>query len=233
MSTAHYTMTREPSSDWLLMQYAAGALPPYESMLVAAYLATSAAARHKYATFEAAGGRMIDNVEPVSVTHNCLNNILAVIEPAGEAATPHPAAPAAQKVASDCVLPTFMRRLLDTHCPQQNMNWQSISSGVAKIDIRLCHSEPRQRKLRLMRIAPDRQTPTHTHAGIEMTLVLEGSYHDGQARYLPGDLVIVTAEEAEHTPRAGADGCVCMILSEAPVRFHNPLLQALNLFWRI
>jgi putative transcriptional regulator len=213
------------------MHYAAGTLPPYESMLMAAYLAVSIEAQRKLAAFEAEAGRMMEEVEPVQVTHACLNNILAVIEPAGAAAAPHPASAAARAADADCTLPLFMQKLLNAHCPQQSTTWEEIAPGVGRIDIRLCRSEPRQRHLRLMRFAPGTDAPAHRHQGLELTLVLDGTYYDGRQNYRRGDLVIM-ADHSDHNPHAGDAGCVCLILSDAPVRFHNPVLRLLNHFWR-
>lgn len=217
--------THTPTAESLLMHYAAGTLPPYESMLVAAYLAVNARARAQYAAYEAEGGRMIEEADPVDVTTACLNNILAIIEPAAQRAAP---APTPAPTLDPCALPAVMRRLLSVHCPQQKLEWREVSPGIAHINIQLCRTEPRRRSLALLRVDAGRSTPAHRHAGTEITLVLEGSYSDGARLYHTGDLVILNAQSDTHSPSAGDAGCVCMILTDAPVRFENPLLRLIS-----
>lgn len=227
MKLGFYDMQVPPTADWLLMQYAAGALPPYESMLMAAYIAVSAVARGKMQAYEAEGGRMIETVEPAPVTHSCLNTLLARIETRcaeqkAQAQKPQPPEHAG--------IPPVVFQLLSSHCPQQKVAWEDLAPGVAKMDIRLCRSEPQWRRLRLMKLAPHQPTPQHAHDGIEMTLVLDGSFDDETGSYTRGELVIVTDQGLQHTPKAGHGGCLCMTLTEAPLRFSNPLVRFLNFF---
>lgn len=222
------------TTETLLMRYAAGVLPPYESMLMAAYLTVSEDARQRMASFEAEGGRMIESVDPVSVTQTCLNNILAMTQPQQHPAGPAPAPCSdARKDGGDCSIPKLLRKLVDAHCPQQKLSWDHVSPGIAKIDITLCRSEPRTRRLRLLRLDPHQTTPVHHHLGTEITLVLEGGYTDETGSYNRGDMVIVTDPALRHSPRAMDSGCTCLSLTEAPLRFDNMFVQLFNIFRRI
>lgn len=226
MTHSFYHTHTPPTADWLLMQYAAGALPPYESMLMAAWLATSAAARQQLRSFEAEGGRMIDDVEPVSVTHGCLNAVLARIDI--QAARPVPPTAAAHDGIPACFV-----QLVTRHCPQQTFVWRQVTNGAATIDITLCRTEPRHRQLRLLRLGPNQSTPLHSHDGIEITLVLDGSFHDNGRRYAAGDIAIATADpQSRHSPRAEDAGCTCLMLTDAPLRLSNPIARFLALFGR-
>lgn len=219
------------TADILLMRYAAGVLPPYESMMMAAYLTVSDTARQRMATFEAAGGRMIESEAPVSVTQSCLNNILARTQPAEQPCDGTSAAPCTDNSAhGDCTIPKLMRKLVSTHCPQQKLQWDQLSPGIAKIDITLCRSEPKTRRLRLLKLGPHQETPVHHHDGSEITLVLEGGFTDETGSYTRGDLVIVSDPTLHHSPRAMAEGCVCLALTEAPLRFNSLFMQLFNIF---
>jgi putative transcriptional regulator len=77
--------------------------------------------------------------------------------------------------------------------------------------------------LRLLKIAPGRQMPAHGHGGAELTLVLEGAYHDETGRFGPGDVEDVDGA-TEHQPVADATtGCICLIASERAARFKGLL----------
>jgi putative transcriptional regulator len=62
--------------------------------------------------------------------------------------------------------------------------------------------------------------------------VLEGGFSDGRGHYLRGDVAIAD-DEVTHRPRADDDGdCLCLTVTEAPVRLAGPLARFLNPFLR-
>ena len=74
-----------------------------------------------------------------------------------------------------------------------------------------------------MRVRAGKAVPQHTHEGNELTLVLEGSFHDELGRYARGDLAI-TDPTVEHRPVAdeGQD-CLCLAVTDARLRLTGPL----------
>jgi putative transcriptional regulator len=63
-----------------------------------------------------------------------------------------------------------------------------------------------------------------------MTLVLEGSYRAGDARFLAGD-VECADETITHQPIADADAtCICLAVTDAPLRFRNLLGRMMQPF---
>ena len=81
-------------------------------------------------------------------------------------------------------------------------------------------------KLRLLKVAPGRSVPEHSHGGAELTLVLRGSFHDETGRYARGDVADLD-ETVEHQPVVPQDAgdCICLIASEAPERFQGLLAR--------
>ncbi len=63
-----------------------------------------------------------------------------------------------------------------------------------------------------MRLAPHGSVPAHRHRGPEITLVVDGSFSDCLGTHARGDVVIVNAENLVHSPTAGPEGCVCLVL---------------------
>lgn len=217
--------------DWLLMKYAAGALRPYESLIVATYLAINPAARERLALYESACGDMMDSQESAPVTEACLEKVMGVI--CGTAPKAQPARPARVSVPPALRIPEPFSTLMHQYCPEQRLSWTQVSNGIMKIDIRLCHSEPRQRRLRLLRLAPHQRTVQHRHRGLEITLVLEGSFGDETGSYAAGDVVVINDPRLSHCPQAGEQGCLCLILTDAPLRYADPIVQLLSLFRRL
>ena len=61
-------------------------------------------------------------------------------------------------------------------------------------------------------------TIPHGHNGAEYTVVLKGAFEDGNQRFGPGDFAEM-AEEIEHKPHVTPEGdCICLIVSEKPLR---------------
>lgn len=87
-------------------------------------------------------------------------------------------------------------------------------------------------RIAIMDIKPGRKTPAHRHAGTEYTLILRGTLHDHGEVYRAGDFYVTEANTV-HQPAAGPDeGCICIVMMEAPIRFTGPLGAMLNQFLR-
>ena len=107
------------------------------------------------------------------------------------------------------------------------VKWSYLGPGLSKA---ILWRGPRGQRLWLLRAQPGVSIPQHGHSGSELTLVLKGSFWDGETQYRPGDL-----EEAhagvEHDIRIDEAGeCVCLALTEGKLRFENPLLKVFQLF---
>ena len=76
--------------------------------------------------------------------------------------------------------------------------------------------------------------PSHDHEAEEYTLVLTGAFHDGHARFGPGD-INVGLPGFRHEPKAQAGQvCYALAVSYGPAAFEGPmgLLQKITGFGR-
>ena len=48
--------------------------------------------------------------------------------------------------------------------------------------------------------------PNHSHNGLEMTLVLKGSFHDEKDQFKRGGDIEIADQDLHHKPTAGDDG---------------------------
>ena len=85
----------------------------------------------------------------------------------------------------------------------------------------------------MLYVPPGQSVPDHGHNGMELTLVLQGSFSDESGRFGVGDLEIAD-ETVEHTPVAD-DGppCICLAATDAPLRFSAFLPRILQPLFRI
>ena len=70
--------------------------------------------------------------------------------------------------------------------------------------------------------------PDHGHGGGELTLVLKGAYRDCFGKFGPGDVADLDPE-ADHKPVVEPDSdCICVIASEAPMRYKSIIGRVLQ-----
>jgi putative transcriptional regulator len=83
---------------------------------------------------------------------------------------------------------------------------------------------------RLLRIAPGQSVFDHSHGGQELTLVLHGSYRSQGHTFARGDLELAD-ETVTHQPVADiGDTCICLAVTDAPLRFGNLLGRLMQPF---
>ena len=213
--------------DMMLMHYAAGALSPPESFVVAMHLALKPEARKKVSGYEALGGHMMEKEEPAPLKSDCLSTVLARIDcpPCDEAKT--------AKKMRDLGLPAEAQALIDCYCAESIGDWRRKSLGLEMVDLLLCSMPHASRRLRLMRFGPHYKAPNHSHKGREITLVLDGGYYDDTGIYQKGDIAILDDPALKHAPQAMETGCLCLVLTEVPLRYTSPGMRFLSLFSRI
>ena len=87
-------------------------------------------------------------------------------------------------------------------------------------------------RTRLMHIEPGRSVVQHSHRGLELTVLLQGAYGDCTGEFGRGDMQVAD-EEVDHKPVAfGSEDCLCLVVTDAPIRFTGPFGRLLNAFVR-
>jgi putative transcriptional regulator len=216
---------RPPTLDELLAAHAAGRLPAPVALAVATHLALSPASRRSYARFEAAGGVLLERLEPVPLSSACWERLLGRLDDEREAAPPPAARPSP--------VPQALRRIprpLRDHIPgsPDRLGWRQRGTA-AEADLAVEGSPPGYRTS-LVRVRAGRAIPRHTHEGLELTLVLEGAFRDGPARYARGDLAVADPS-VDHRPTAEpGEDCLCLAVVDARRRLTGPIGRLLNPF---
>ena len=86
---------------------------------------------------------------------------------------------------------------------------------------------------RLLFIPAGAAVPDHGHRGVELTMVLQGAFSDEVDRFARGD-VEVADEELEHMPVADpGEDCICLAVTDAPLRFNSWIPRLVQPFLRI
>ncbi len=197
--------------DTLLASYAAGNLSRPLHALVASHLALSPENRRYVAAFEAVAGESME-MEPVATTNVAeRGRRLAAIFAQPEAA-PAPAEP-------EALLPSPLAAYLGK--PFEALRWRTVLPGLKEVRL----EDDAGIEASLLWIKAGRAMPSHTHPGIEATLVLRGSFDDALGHYERGDLAVADSD-VDHKPVAGHDGdCICFAVSEGPVKLTGPVAR--------
>ncbi|MFT5758353.1 MAG: putative transcriptional regulator [Alteromonadaceae bacterium] len=78
----------------------------------------------------------------------------------------------------------------------------------------------------LLHIAPGGGVPQHTHKGFELTLLLDGSFHDEHGEYVKGDFIMLDGS-VQHHP-ISAQGCLCYTVANDALHFTQGINKLLN-----
>lgn len=206
-------------SDELLLDYASGNLSEGWSLAISTHLALCPQARRRLQQIEGAAGALFDKI---AANQNVSDGDWAKMKAKLAGAEP-PKRPYSTPVQAEGVIPEPLRSYLGGDV--SSLKWKSLGRGAYQI--RINTNDP-ETQVRLLRIPAGKPVPEHTHDGRELTLVLAGSFHDGQDLFARGDL-----EEADgsllHTPTATqGEDCICLAVTEAPLKFSSWIVRMIQ-----
>jgi putative transcriptional regulator len=212
-------MIRHHIEDEMLMRYAAGQLGEGWSIGVATHLALCPSCRGRLGVFEALGGHFLEeeavDVEDLDESWQQLKRRID----AGEIDNIVPLRPKS----ADDLLPEPLRSYVDR---AGGLNWRRLGGGGAAQMI--LQTDDTTTTVRLLKIPAGQPVPEHTHAGNELTLVLAGSFSDEISTFGRGDVEMADGDVL-HTPRAGeGQDCICLAVTDAPLRFSSRLLRLIQ-----
>ena len=206
-------------TDDLLMAYSAGTLPEAYSLAVAAHISMCDESRARMHAFDAVGGSLVERSDAVAMPANSLQETLGMIdamEPLTKTAEPHKG-----------VLPVPVQDYVGGDL--ESVKWRPVGMGVKQAILPIEGNA----NARLLYIPAGGAMPDHGHRGMELTVVFQGAYSDGENRFGPGDIEIA-GEEDDHTPVADiGEDCICLTVTDAPLKFNSWLPRVMQRFFRI
>lgn len=204
----------------LVRAYVAGTLSHGYSMVVAAHVSMCDDCRALLAAEEMAAGAVLELQQPEAsaAPTDLRDRVLSMLD------GPEPgddSAPAPRMG----VYPGPVAKALNGAEPR----WRSLGAGIRQA---VLHAGT-EGSVRLLWIPPGRAVPDHGHKGLELTMVLQGSFHDETGRFGVGD-VEVADDELRHTPVADAgEVCICLAATDAPLKFQSLVPRLLQPLFRI
>lgn len=214
--------TERITVDDLLLAHAAGRLPEPVGLVVATHLALAPESRVLFREYEALGGALLEDVQPARLSEGAFERLLSKLD---DGVDPAPIrARSADDEAGE--LPGPLRFYVKGGL--EGLAWKHFGP-VSEAKLPLDDSTYRAR---LIKLKAGKAVPKHSHDGQEITVILKGAFHDGIAHYRRGDMAIADAH-VDHRPIADPDeDCLCLTVTDAPLRltgtfsrFLNPLLR--------
>lgn len=210
-------------TDEMLMGYSAGTLPEAFNILVASHISLCDECRAQLASFDSIGGAMLGTDGDTLATMDT-GSLAAVMErledcPAG------PTRPA--RATGNKTVPVPLSDYIGDDLT--GVKWRNIGMGVRQAIL----PTSAEATARLLHIPAGVAMPDHGHNGIEMTMVLQGAFQDEDGYFARGDVETADAD-VNHTPVADIhEDCICLAVSDAPLRFKGLLLKIAQRFIRI
>lgn len=202
--------------DDVLSDYADGRLAPAFAVVVAAHLSICDACRAANEAAYTLGGALLDDVAGVPLGPERRDLMMAALDQPTHASVP---------VGPSGIFPAAVMQALDGNPPR----WRALGGGIRQ-QILIRDAEA---SLRLLYIPQGRAVPEHGHQGMEMTLVLQGSFSDSAGRFQRGD-VEMAHDEVYHQPIADPGAaCICLAATDAPLRFNAMIPRLLQPLFRI
>jgi len=209
-------------TDEILMGYSAGSLPEAFNLMVATHISLCDACRAQLAACDAVGGALMERSKTPSaeMDKGSLAATMAMI-----AAGPADRISAPSKTIG--VLPTPLQDYVGGDLAA--IKWRPIGMGVKQAIL----PTSKQASARLLFIPAGSAMPDHGHHGMEMTMVLQGAFQDEDDYFARGD-VEVAGSDLEHTPVADIhEDCICLAVTDAPLKFKGLLPRIMQNFIRI
>ena len=213
-------MIKHHLTDKILLAYSAGQLSEAFNLVVATHISLCDECRVTMSSFEALGGVLLESETVEDITAPDLQATIALIEatvPAARVTSPR------QPTETPFPLSAYIGESLDA------IKWKPVGMGVKQAILKTSAAAT----ARLLYIPAGMAVPDHGHGGTELTLVLRGAYSDETAHFKRGDVEIAD-EKMHHTPVADTHSdCICLAVTDAPLKFSGVLPRLLQPLLRI
>lgn len=198
--------------DLLVAHYVAGCLPEPAHILVGSHLEMQPSSGRLAGQLEVLAGQGLDDIEPSQLCASA-DRLKAILESEPEIEVPP---------VMDDSLPGFLRSYAGRSV--DDVPWKTKLPGLKQHVI----EKSSGMEASLLWARPGRALPHHHHRGLELTLVLQGQFHDHRGAFSQGD-VSVADETIIHRPVAASDRpCLCFSVLLAPITLSGPTFRILG-----
>lgn len=213
--------THHHLDDATLLSYSAGALPAALAVVASAHLERCAECREHLLDADQIGGVLLHQQRADAPAENARASMLALLDDAPIVETANLHAEAVEERDPDR-LPSALHPWFGNS--MRALRWRRVAPGVQRI----LASGINGGDLMLLRIAPGSKLPLHSHAGNELTLILDGAYDDMLGHFGPGDVADLDGETLHQPVTSPGVPCICVAATDGPLKFSGWLARTLQ-----
>jgi putative transcriptional regulator len=204
----------------LLMGYSAGTLPEAFNLAVATHISMCDTCRAELDSYDAVGGCLVEDADTAALSGDSLMATMRLIA-ADKSVTPK------TRTHSAGTLPSPLQDYVGGDLAA--IKWRGLGMGAKQAIL----PTSKGASARLLYIPAGCAVPDHGHNGMELTLVLQGAFSDDVDRFARGDIEVAN-EDLDHTPVADiGEDCICLAVTDAPLKFNAFLPRLAQRFLRI
>jgi len=157
-----------------------------------------------------------DNADLESISHLDFDEMIAgITESADIDSVTTPVVKTVEFNKAVYTLPTVLNNI----AVGKTANVGKLSRSRLQLDENEVHSS-------LLHIQPGGGVPQHTHNGFELTVLLDGSFHDEDGEYVKGDFIMVEGNHKHHP--ISTNGCLCYTVANGALHFTQGINKLLN-----
>lgn len=224
-------MINHHPDDNVLTEYASGSLAMALGLIVCAHLQACPHCRKRVEHLNKLGATILTHSVAETVQPEIFEQLMTRIR------TQHTDAVASNKTIKPQELhsaymsdPLFKRlpKVIAKLLPRDGkLKWEQVSKGLKSA--RLVTGQ-KQYEVAFQRITSGNKVVEHDHRGLEVTLVLCGSFSDEDGVYSEGDFLVRTPGEVHRPTATQNQDCLCISVVEAPVKVTGLFGKLINPF---
>jgi len=222
-------------TDITMGAYSSGSLSEALSFVVASHISLCPICQERHKKLEELGGVYLQNSEPENMSQLALQNVMTILDEQEDEQNSDPD-PIDVSLNSSTNGPSHQYHRSVIPWPLQNyvpdnlndIKWKSLAPGIKYFAI--SDLQTNGGTLSMLNIEAGLKIPEHGHQGIELTQVLKGSFSDDIGYFSAGDIADLD-DDVEHQPIVGSnEPCICLIASEAPLKFTGLMPRLVHYF---
>lgn len=230
-------ITHHPD-DNLLTEYSSGSLANALGVIVCAHLQTCPHCRKRVEQLNKLGAAILNHSVVEVVQPDSFTQLMARIRSNSERSVDgkNSQLSGAQQQAPQKLHPTYANDPLLIHVPKiiakilprdGKLKWKRVSGSLITARLKTGQS---QYEVAFQRISSGGKVVEHDHRGLEVTMVLCGSFSDADGVYNQGDFLVRNPGEVHRPTATQNQDCLCISVVEAPVKVTGFMGKLINPF---
>jgi putative transcriptional regulator len=235
-------MIKHHPDDNFLAEYSSGSLAWALSLSVRSHIELCSLCQQKVANLNKVGGALLNISNPESCSSKAIEKVMQRIRQTPSvteylsprqqsvAVSGSNTAESNNRYSQDPLLDRLPKMVEKLVSASGSLKWQKISSALKTARLVAGQDEY---EVAFQRIGRGGKVVEHDHRGLEVTLVLKGSFSDEKGVYAEGDFLVRNPGDVHRPTATENQDCLCLSVVAAPVKVTGFLGTLINPFLSI